>query len=197
MKRKPLTTILKVLALILSWLLFSPLVLVLDGRWKLLPKWLRVLLFILSPMMLIVFLLIVLIADDGFFEYIHRYRYTTPWAVKKITGVRFPNYKIVDYSSRHLWSHGPIEYTTTLEFKEMPDESFYRALGMDDENIFEENDTVVYSFRDKYRYCTFYNAYFFEFWTYGRVDVEVKEGSKLFKVSMAEDPDDNRFFRDD
>ncbi len=79
----------------------------------------------------------------------------------------------------------------------MPDESFYRALGMDDENIFEENDTVVYSFRDKYRYCTFYNAYFFEFWTYGRVDVEVKEGSKLFKVSMAEDPDDNRFFRDD
>ncbi len=181
----------------LSWLLVSPLLLILEGRWKLLPKWLRVLLFILSPMMLIVIFLIVMIADDGFFEYVHRNRYTTPWAVKKITGVRFPHYKIVDYSSRHLWSHGPIEYTTILEFKEMPDDGFYKALGRDDENIFEENDTVVYSFRDKYRYCTLYNAYFFEFWTYGRVDVEVKEGSKLFKVSMAEDPDDNRFFRDD
>ncbi len=197
MKSKPLTAILKALVLLLSWLLFSPLLFVLDGRWKLLPKWLRVLLFILSPMMLIVFFLIVMIADDGFFEYIHRYRYTTPWAVKKITGVRFPNYRIVDHSSRPLWSHGPTEYTTTLEFKEIPDDGFYEALGRDNETIFEENDTMVYSFRSKYKYCTLYNAYFFEFWTYGRVDVEVKKGSKLFKVSMVEDPDDNRFFREE
>lgn len=46
--------ILKVIALSLSWLTLSPLLLVLDGRWKLLPKWLRIVLFVLSPMMLVV-----------------------------------------------------------------------------------------------------------------------------------------------
>ena len=47
--------LIKAIALLLSWLTLSPLMLILDGRWKLLPKWLRILLFVLSPMMLIVY----------------------------------------------------------------------------------------------------------------------------------------------
>ena len=42
----------KSIALFFSWLTLSPLLLILDGRWKLLPKWLRIVLFVLSPMML-------------------------------------------------------------------------------------------------------------------------------------------------
>lgn len=43
-----------IIALFLSWLTLSPLLLILDNRWKLLPKWLRIVLFVLSPMMLVV-----------------------------------------------------------------------------------------------------------------------------------------------
>ena len=46
MNRQKATTILKGTALAVSWLTLSPLLLILDGRWKLLPKWLRVVLFL-------------------------------------------------------------------------------------------------------------------------------------------------------
>jgi hypothetical protein len=35
------------------WLTLSSLLFILDGRWKLLPKWLCIVLFVLSPMMLV------------------------------------------------------------------------------------------------------------------------------------------------
>ena len=54
MKNKTLTITLKAVALVISWLSLLPLLLILDGRWKLLPKWLRIVLFVLSPMMLVI-----------------------------------------------------------------------------------------------------------------------------------------------
>lgn len=47
--------VIKSIALFLSWLTLSPLLLILDRRWELLPKRLRIVLFVLSPLMLIVF----------------------------------------------------------------------------------------------------------------------------------------------
>lgn len=44
----------KYTALLLSYLTLSPLLLILDRRWQLLPKWLRITLFVLSPLMLII-----------------------------------------------------------------------------------------------------------------------------------------------
>ena len=58
-------TLIKALALLLSWLTLSPLLLIMDGRWKLLPKWLRVVLLMLSPMMMVVLLVIGIIAYLG------------------------------------------------------------------------------------------------------------------------------------
>ena len=57
MKNKTLSIILKGLALLLSWLILSPLLLILDGRWKLLPKWLRIALFVISPLMVLLVLI--------------------------------------------------------------------------------------------------------------------------------------------
>ncbi len=51
MKSKTITIVFKSIALFLSWLTLSPLLPILDGRWKLLPKCLRVVLFLVSPMM--------------------------------------------------------------------------------------------------------------------------------------------------
>lgn len=51
MKNKTITVVFKSIALFLSWLTQSPLLLILDGRWKLLSKCLQVVLFLVSPMM--------------------------------------------------------------------------------------------------------------------------------------------------
>ena len=56
MKNKTLVKGLESIVLAVSWLTLSPLLLILDGRWKLLPKWLRIVLFIISPMMIILVL---------------------------------------------------------------------------------------------------------------------------------------------
>lgn len=45
--------IIKPILLFLSWLTLSPLLFILDGRWKLLPKWLRIVLFVFSPLIII------------------------------------------------------------------------------------------------------------------------------------------------
>lgn len=52
MENKKQNTILKAIVLFASWLTLSPLLLILDGRWKLLPKWLRIVLFVFSPLVL-------------------------------------------------------------------------------------------------------------------------------------------------
>ena len=51
MENEKPNTLLKSIVLAAFWLTLSPLLLILDGRWKLLPKWLRI---VLSPMMLVV-----------------------------------------------------------------------------------------------------------------------------------------------
>jgi hypothetical protein len=90
--------VIKSIALLLSWLTLSPLVLILDGRWKLLPKWLRIVLFVLSPMMVIIVVLAVLLANAVTIEHFHQYHFAKPKVIEKITGVRFPKYKVVNYN---------------------------------------------------------------------------------------------------
>lgn len=119
--------ILKTIALFISWLTFSPLLLILDGRWKLLPKWLRILLFCLSPLMLIVFAAAIIICYFYYYEsYYPRHHFVRPRVVENITGVAFPKYKVVEYRpSKNRWERSD---SFTLEFKEIPTEDFYKEL---------------------------------------------------------------------
>ena len=65
----------KSIALTLSWLTLLPLLLILDGRWKLLPKWLRIVLFVLSPMMVIIIVLAALFANAVTIDHFHHYHF--------------------------------------------------------------------------------------------------------------------------
>jgi len=115
---------LKYVALFISWLTISPLLLILDGHWKLLPKWLRILLFFLSPLMLIVFAAAIIICY--FYYYYPQHHFIRPKVVKNITGVAFPKYKVVEYwPSKSGWDRSD---SFTLEFIEMPSEEFYKEL---------------------------------------------------------------------
>lgn len=122
--------IIKSIALFFSWLTLSPLLLILDGRWKLLPKWLRVVLFLVSPMMLIIIAAAALWGYSYYSEYYIRHHFVKRRVIENITGVRLPKYKVVDEGEtwrcfRPVPDH---TYDYTLEFTRMPDEAFYKIL---------------------------------------------------------------------
>ena len=131
MNNNTTTNILKGLALFLLWFTLSPLLLILDGRWKLLPKWLRIVLFVLSPMMLVVMAVAAIFGYMYYSEYHMQHHFVRRRVVENITGVRLPRYKVVDRGGedsrvRRFPDH---TYDFTLEFKKMPDEDFYEKLA--------------------------------------------------------------------
>lgn len=120
----------KSIALFLSWLTLSLLLLIFDGRWKLLPKWLRIVLFVLSPMMLIIMVVSALWGYDCYSEYYMQHHFVRRSVVENITGVKFPKYKVLNRGEEwKCFSRSPEHtYDFTLEFKKIPDEDFYKKL---------------------------------------------------------------------
>lgn len=187
-------TILKSIALLLCWLTLSPLLLILDSRWKLLPKWLRVVLFLVSPMMVIIIVMAVMFVDYIAVDRFHRYHFTKPKAIERITGVVFPKYEIVDYNDQ-THGHGPRHYDTELEFEAVPDEAFYKALEKHGVSYFDNDSVRTFSFKKTYRYLSIGYIGIYDLVIYGGAHIEVKEGSKNFKVSLFEWPDKNGFMK--
>ena len=115
--------IIKSIALILSWVIFSPLFLILTYRWEMLRKWLRWLLALVSPFFLILYIVIVGLCmlsieltprDDKYFSNEKR--------LERITGVRFEVKKVVDYrmiGKQNL--RGDYTATTKVLLKRRPD----------------------------------------------------------------------------
>ncbi len=131
MMNKSKTSILKGTTQAVSWLTLSPLLLILDGRWKLLPKWLRILLFVFSPMMLFVMAVVAIFGYMYYSEHYMQHHFVKRRVVENITGVEFPKYKVVDRGEyRKCFSRFPEHgYDFTLEFNKMPDEEFYKKLN--------------------------------------------------------------------
>lgn len=130
MENKKQDTILKAIVLAATWLTLSPLLLILDGRWKLLPKWLRIALFVVSPMMLIVVSVCAFLGYYYYFEYYMEHHFVRRRVVENITGVKFPNYKVVNRGEEwKCFSRFPEPaYDFTLKFNKMPDDEFYKKL---------------------------------------------------------------------
>ena len=149
---------------------------------------------IIKTVALLVVLFVAFLFIDYYGEkHFHRYLFSKPWKIERMTGLRFPNYKVVDYSER-VFCHSLHSYVTTLEFDEMPDEGFYSA--MESRLDYPLDDTFrVYNFHDKYKY--FAPGLYTKFWIYGHVYVEVEEGTKQFKVTLMEWPERNEFFKED
>lgn len=122
---KTISIILKSVALALSWLTISPLLLVLDHRWQLLPTWLRIVLFVLSPMTLVVLFVLGIMGYFYYQDYWREHHFVRPRVIENITGVRMPKYKVIE---RNLEQAIDYEDTFVLEFKDMPDSSFYQRL---------------------------------------------------------------------
>ncbi len=122
--------LIKAIALLLSWFTLSPLMLILDVRWKLLPKWLRIVLFMVSPMMLIIVAVAAIWGCDYYSEYYMQHHFVRRRVVENITGVKFPKYKLVNRGEEwKCFGRSPEHtYLFTLEFNKMPDYEFYKKL---------------------------------------------------------------------
>ena len=132
MNNKILPKGLKSILLSVSWLTLSPLLLILDGRWKLLPKWLRIVLFVVSPMMLVVMAVAALWGYDYYSEHYMQHHFVRRRVVENITGVKFPKYKVLNRGEEwKCFGRSPEHvYDFTMEFDKMPDEEFYKKLDV-------------------------------------------------------------------
>ena len=94
----------KSIVLFLSWLTLSPFLLILDGRWKLLPKWLRIVLFVLSPMMLIIVVVLALLVQMDY-SYYSRRHFVKSSVIENMAIVQYPTdfYVREMYKSKRTW----------------------------------------------------------------------------------------------
>lgn len=144
MKNNRIKRIIKGATLVVAWFSLSPLLLILDGMWKLLPKWLRIVLFTLSPMVLIVVTVSLILCYFYYCDYYYpRHHFVRPAVVENITGVRLPRYKVIEYyRGRRAFTRDYYDQFI-LEFKEMPGDYFYKMLQ---DNGFDCQDGC-YTFR--------------------------------------------------
>ena len=138
---------LKYIALFLSYLTLSPLLLILDRKWQLLPKWLRITLFVLSPLMLIIICIALFISIYWYnMDYYPRHHFVRPRVIENITGVRLPKYKVIEYNKGRRSFQGDYSDEFVLEFKEMPTDEFYQLLNEQYEHNTNYEGIVEYTF---------------------------------------------------
>lgn len=129
MKNEALITIFKGMTLTVFWFTLSPLLLIFDGRWKLLPKWLRIVLFVVSPLVLVLLVAIAFFCYAYYWDYYYpRHHFVQPKVVENIIGLRLPKYKVVEYDKDRRSFNGDYSDRFTLEFKRMPNDAFYDEL---------------------------------------------------------------------
>ncbi len=140
--------ILQYLALLFSWLTISPLFIYLARRWNLIGKKIRILLLVVSPLMFIVYLIAALFIMQGYNDYKRKYYFADNDVIERITGVTFPELKIVDYKKGETGFTGDYSDELTLEMEEELSESTYHYL----DSIISADNTEWSKHDDEYSY---------------------------------------------
>lgn len=114
--------LLRWIALFISWLFLPPLILLLGYRWKMGNKYSRTAGMLLSPLFLILYLVIyarLFIEDSrkGYFQKTDR--------IERITGIRLPEFKVLEYHEGERHFTGDFEDYFTFEFEaDLPEKIF-------------------------------------------------------------------------
>lgn len=147
--RRTLTIILQWLATIVSWLTISPLFFYITKRWNLIGKKIRVLLLLISPLFLIVYAILCLYGLDIYYAYHRKYRFTDTETLERITGIDYPDFKIVKYKKDKSSFLGDYNDMLVIEFDEIPSEGFYQRIDSlvttEDSSWFKHDNTYSYS----------------------------------------------------
>ena len=138
------------LTLLLSWLTISPLFVYLAKKWKLIGKKVRMLLLLISPLMLIGYFILFLLALQEYYDYRRKYRFANNETIERITGVAFPELSIIDYEKGEAGFLGDYNDMLTLEMKYDLSESTYHYL----DSVISVGNTKWHKRNDEYIYCT-------------------------------------------
>ena len=138
----------QLLTLLLSWLTISPLFVYLAKKWKLIGKKVRMLLLLISPLMLIGYFILFLLALQEYYDYRRKYRFANNETIERITGVAFPELSIIDYEKGEAGFTGDYNDMLTLEMENDLSESTYHYL----DSVISAGDTNWGKHNDVYRY---------------------------------------------
>lgn len=147
--RRTLIKFLQWIASIISWLTISPLFFYITKRWNLIGKKIRVLLLLISPLFLIVYAILCLYGLDIYYAYHRKYRFSDTETLERITGVHFPDFKVVEYKKDKNSFLGDYNDQLIIEFEEFPSEKFYTRIdsliATEGSEWFEHENTYSYS----------------------------------------------------
>ena len=136
------------LTLLLSWLIIPPLFVYLANKWELIGKKVRILLLLISPLMLIGYFILFLLALQEYYDYQRKYRFANNETIERITGVAFPELDIVEYKKNNRGFLGDYNDKLTLEMEDELSESTYHYL----DSIINAGNTQWFKHDDEYSY---------------------------------------------
>ena len=119
---------LKWILLFFSWLTFSPLILPLGRKWKIGNKYVRVFMILLSPLFLVLYLFLFIIVlgllhEDSRYEY-----FQDRDRIERITGVRLPEFIVVEYNKGERSFPGDYEDSFTFLFRNLPPDEMFNDI---------------------------------------------------------------------
>ena len=144
-------TLLKWVALIISWLTLSPLMVYLGHRWKMGNKYVRIIGMLVSPLFLIIYLLlfIVICYEDKRDYFQNRDR------IERITEVRLPKFKMIEYHEGRRGFNGDFNDDFVFEFKSVPSDEMFDMI----DKLIESGKTGWHKEGDSYIFnCTWGNG---------------------------------------
>lgn len=135
---RSISTILKCIACLISWLTISPLFYYLTRKWGIMKKWLSILFLCISPLFIYIYFFILVCFYIGYIKYQLKHKFDDKAIVENIIGVPLPDYDITNREMGKISFNGDYEVELEIEFKELPSIHFFETL--DSLATLEESD---------------------------------------------------------
>lgn len=126
--RKQIISILHWIISIICWFTISPLFYYCTRKYNLIGRKIRIPLLLIFPMFLILYMVIFIYGIDVYNNYQRKYRFTSGETLERITGITYPDFKIVEYSKDKSSFLGDYNDRLTIEFIELPTDAFYMKI---------------------------------------------------------------------
>ena len=96
-----------------------------------------------SPLMLIGYFILFLLALQGYDAYLRKYRFANNKAIERITGVAFPKVDIIDYEKDNRGFLGDYKDKLTLKMEDELNESTYHYLDSISMQVIQNGSSMV------------------------------------------------------
>lgn len=148
MKRQAII-ILKWIISIICWFTISPLFYYCASKYNLIGRKIKIPLLLISPMFLILYIVIFIYGLDAYSNFHRKYRFSNKETLERITGITYPDFKIVEYNKDKSSFLGDYNDRLTIEFIELPTDPFYMKIdsliATNSSEWFKHENTYTYS----------------------------------------------------